>query len=402
MILPRHLVLVINHWYHGTDLEEETLANAWEEVAQWERWLQAESGFWVVEEEQAELLAIESGLSQLSHALDRSQWQSAFRLLRQLEGWMGTVNERRERAPYSPLPALHHCILAGGAVIIGQGQWQCLESRWVLVETYLDNLESSFRDELESLPEGVSSAVWVGFERAQQAVDLGRKAQEPEALRAALKMLQEAGELLVFLPRRQQKLAEELEAAARLKIPVVGGRLESDLQAPAEEWPQRARLRLEVTLPVLERLVYEEGRGVLLPPGQEGLWDPLDLALAQVRKFYETRSNSQGLFEVLEKLSKAFLDVDSARVRPEALSSELAAGCVKLCRSVLRGEMPDPAVADLRDELAPLPAWAEVAQALSDYLSSGEAKDLQRAAWAAPAASQALASGGSGLSFVAE
>ena len=403
MILPCHLVQVINHWYHGWHLEQETLDQACEEVAQWERWFQAESGFWVVEEEKAELLAIETGLAELSRSLRQAQWRSCFDQMRRVEGLMGSVNERRARAPYSPIPALHHCILAGGAVIIGQGQWECLEARWALVETYLDNLESAFRDELESLPEEVSSALWVGFERAQQAVDHGRKAYgDADALQQALKMLQEAGQLLVFLPRRQQTLAEELERAASLKIPLVGGRLESDLQAPPEEWPQRARLRLEVTLPVLERLVVEEGRGVLLPPGRENLWDPLDLALARVRQFYQTRSSSQGLREYLQVLSKAFEDLESARLRPEALSSELASRCVALCRSVLRGEMPDPAVAELRDELLTLPAWAEVARGFTDYLSSGEAEALQRAAWAAPAASEGLAGGGSGLSIVAE
>ncbi|MFN8612065.1 MAG: hypothetical protein U0931_31260 [Vulcanimicrobiota bacterium] len=402
MILPYHLVICINHWFHGLELEPQVLSGAWDELAQWGRWLEAESGFWVVEEEQTELLSIESGLAELSRALEQQQWRATFELACRLEGLMGSVNQRRARAPYSPVPAVHHCILAGGAVIIGQGSWNCLEPRWRRMETFLDNLESAHAAELESLPEEVRAAVWVGFEQAQAAVDAGRQARDAEALRAALKMLKEAGELLAFLPGRQQELADQLERQATLKIPIVGGRLESDLHSPPEEWPARAQLRAQVTLPVLERLVHEEGRGVLLPPGQEGAWDAIDLALARLRKFYETRPGAEGLLELLQDASKAFEHLEQVRIRPEALSSSLATSCVELCRSVLRGEMPDPAVEDLCQQLASLPAWAEVAQAFRDYLASGEAEALQRAAWAAPAAAEGLAGGGSGLSLVVE
>lgn len=409
-VLPPGLVRLINALYHGLDLEHGLYELAEEELEQFETWWEAERGFWLHPEEREQLGAIRQHLDEIKQTLPTLDWQRLDHHLTALDGLMEAVNQRRARNPYSPLPALHHCILASGAVLIGQGDWDWLPTRWHLVSQYLTNLEWAFGPLLDQLDAERHDSVVVGLEKAREAVQRGLAGvefQDEETVRQALEKLRSAGEVLEFLPRWHQ---QGLSAPSRFRIPLIAGRLEQDLQglrdAPPEDRRVAAETRLEETLPILESYLAQEGPGVLLPAEHFSIWQEIAGALDSLRAVYEEMASSPStpvkLEAALSELSSLFEELDEVRLRPEGLVSELAQKVAVTAQGVLRGQMPDTAVERLLPELDGLPAWHEVATLCRAYLEEADPGVLHQLAFAAERAATTVSSGGPSLSYFAE
>lgn len=417
-LLPSGLVALINALYHKVEPDDATLAKCWDDVAQLESWFLMETGFWISAEERQEFAQVREHLDGLAAALQELRWPPLHRHLESADTLMSRINQRRSKNPYSPLPALHHCILAGGAVIIGQGQWDCMPGRWQLVEGYVDNLDIAFDSLIAELDDERHDAIQVGFEKVRAAIDLGKLAvrlEDGEDLRLALQRLKDAGEILEFLPRwQQQRLRQAAQEHTRFNIPLIGARLEHDLAAmqrlPREQWSDAAKTRLNESLPALQEYLALEGPGAVMPPEYQVLWEDIDELLGDLRQAYhdvldrkvsDAEARRQ-LEEVLDDLSAAFTDIDRVRLKPDALSSELAQTCASSAQGILRGQLPDPALLPLLEELDRLPSWREVAEGFRAYLADGDRDALHRAALAGARAAQVVASGDTSVSFVAE
>ncbi|MBT9589004.1 hypothetical protein IV102_37065 [bacterium] len=416
-MLPPALVSLLNDLYHAQPLTAQARQAAHHQLEQWRRWYEVERGFWIDDQEREDLSQLGLQLDRLPGLLGSDRWQPLLSSLRQVDSLMEAVNQRRSRQPYSSLPAFHHLILACGAVIIGQGQWEVVPVRCQMLEQYLENLTTVFaslRGQLdEAARQALDSAFGLAHEGLVQATEAARRCDAP-ALQASLQQLQAVAELVEVLPRLHRQKHEELQQEfTRFNVPWIGYRLEHDLQAAREMhrryWARGAKTRLQETLPVLDRFWQEHKGTFLLPLDQsDELLGRVDQALDGLNTAYQAVLSPEpgdaelitGLESAMVELSDAFDALEGRALRPDSITSPLARYVAECAQNLRCGLMADAELLLLVDHLSRLPAWTSIRQACLNYLESGDYGYLTEAALLAVDASHSLAIGTDNLDFL--
>jgi hypothetical protein len=296
--------------------------------------------------------------------------------LMQIVRLMDSIRQGREKAAYSPHPAINDLCLAGAAHIAELAQERAIPERVPRVQAWREYLWEDFQSHGD-LPPAARQDLENGFRHFDQALEQVAGASEAQSLKNALTQLVMASEVIQVLVEWRKQAHQALTQRYRRwgALPVVGSRLEHLLEEfDAIEAEQVRALIMELAF------WWGQNRDVLvLPAAFASEWIPeVDEQLEHLLNLEDPVDRDQ-LEDCIDELHSGFSEAHSALRSADHLRGGPAGHYFELIQGLLRNTVPVVAVPALFDTSPPPEAWKPVVDNILNYTKGGTRELLYEA-----------------------